>query len=93
MASDQQLAALLAVADPIKPTSAAAIKALRAMGKDSFVLSPDVTARLIAENVVGKQPSAQREMAAVQAAFNLWRQQSGRSLTEISKVLAFSVGA
>lgn len=65
---------------------------LRTMGKDSFVLSQDVTARLIAEGVVEKQPSSKRDMTATQAAFNTWRDQSGRSLTEISRTLAFSVG-
>ncbi len=66
---------------------------LRMMGRDSFILSNDVTARLIAEGVVDKAPSSRRDMAAVQAAFNIWRAQSGRSLTEISRVLAMSVGA
>lgn len=65
---------------------------LRKMGKDSFILSDDVCARLIAEGVVDKPPGSQRDMAAVQAAFNVWRAQSGRSLTEISRVLAMSTG-
>ncbi len=68
-------------------------RVLRTMGKDSFILSADVTARLIAEGVVDKAPSSKRDMAAVQAAFNRWRHESGRSLTEISRVLAMSVGA
>ncbi|WP_204115805.1 DNA-3-methyladenine glycosylase I [Shimia biformata] len=66
---------------------------LRVMGKDGFMLSRDVTARLIAEGVVDKVPSSKRDMAAVQDAFNIWAEQSGRSLTEISRVLAFSVGS
>lgn len=65
---------------------------LRAMGKDGFVLSQDVTARLIAEGVIDKPASAKRDMAAVQTAFNAWRAESGRSLTEISRVLAMSIG-
>ena len=32
------------------------------------------------------------EIPAVQAAFNDWRAASGRSLTEISRVLALSIG-
>lgn len=67
-------------------------RVLRMMGKDSFVLSPDVTARLIAEGVVDKPPTSKRDMAAVQAAFNDWAVQSGRSLTEISRTLAMSIG-
>lgn len=68
-------------------------RALRRMGVDGFVLSPDVVARLIAENVVAKAPSSRRDMAAVQAAFNTWSAQSGRSLTEISQILAASIDA
>lgn len=63
---------------------------LRFSGKDSFILSRDVTARLIAEGVVDKQPTSKAAMAAVQDAFNTWSTQSGRSLTEISRVLAMS---
>ena len=65
---------------------------LRFMGVDSFVLSRDVVARLIAEGVVDKSPSSQRQMQAVQRAFDTWHEQSGRSLTEISRVLALSTG-
>lgn len=64
---------------------------LRSMGRDSFILSPDVTARLIAEGVVDRPPSAQRDMKAVQDAFNTWSAQSGRGLTAISQTLAFSI--
>jgi hypothetical protein len=31
-------------------------------------------------------------MAAVQAAFNRWREESGRSMKEISRTLAMSIG-
>lgn len=67
-------------------------RVLRDMGKDCFILSKDVTARLIAEGVVAKDPKSKRDMEAVQQAFNTWRAQSGRSHAEISRVLAFSVG-
>ncbi len=65
--------------------------AMRFMGRDSFVLSRDVTARLIAEGVIDKPASSKTSMRAVQAAFNEWMEQSGRSLTEISRTLAMSV--
>ncbi len=67
-------------------------RALRAMGRDSFVLTPDVTARLIAEGVIERPATSTRALARVQAAFNEWRTQSGRMLTEISQILAFSIG-
>jgi 3-methyladenine DNA glycosylase Tag len=65
---------------------------LRFMGKDSFVLSRDVVARLIAEGVIDKEPSSKSAMAAVQAAFNGWMDESGRSMKEISRTLAMSIG-
>ena len=64
---------------------------LRAMGCESFILSPDVVARLSAEGVVDRPPTSKRDVAAVQSAFNAWSAQSGRTLTEISQVLALSV--
>ncbi len=65
--------------------------ALRRMGRNSFLLYPDVVARLKAEGVIDKEPTAKRDLAAVQAAFNTWSDQSGRGLTQISQVLAMSV--
>ncbi len=64
--------------------------AMRFAGRDAFILSRDVTARLIAEGVIDKPAGSKTSMRAVQAAFNEWMAQSGRSLTEISRVLAFS---
>lgn len=64
---------------------------LRFQGKDSFILSQSVVDRLIAEGVVDKPPTSKKALADVQAAFNTWMQQSGRSLTEISRVLAMSL--
>lgn len=64
---------------------------LRFQGKDSFILSQSVVDRLIAEGVVDKPPTSKKAMADVQAAFNVWMAQSGRSLTEISRTLAMSL--
>ncbi|QMU58720.1 MAG: 3-methyladenine DNA glycosylase [Boseongicola sp.] len=64
---------------------------LRFSGVDSFILSADVTARLIAESIIDKPATSKAARKAVQTAFNEWREQSGRSLTEISRVLAMSV--
>lgn len=65
---------------------------MRFAGRDGFVLSKDVTGRLIAEGVIDKPANSKTALKAVQAAFNDWQQQSGRSLMEISRVLAFSCG-
>ena len=64
---------------------------LRMAGKDTFVLSDDVVAALIGQNIVMKKPTSQRDLAAVQAAFNTWQAQSGRPLCQISMLLALTV--
>lgn len=66
---------------------------LRFMGKDSFILSRDVVAALKRDGVITTDPKSQRDLKLVQQAFNQWRQESGRPLTQISKVLAFTIGA
>ncbi|MDE0591387.1 DNA-3-methyladenine glycosylase I [Halocynthiibacter sp. C4] len=65
--------------------------ALRFMGVDGFIFSRDVVGRLVAEGVIDKAPTSQKALAQAQNAFNTWAEQSGRSLTEISRVLAFSL--
>ena len=65
---------------------------LRFMGVDGYILSRDVTARLIAEGVIDKAPTSKSAMKAVQAAMNEWQAQSGRPLKEISRILATSCG-
>lgn len=65
--------------------------AMRFAGRDGLILSRDVTARLIAEGVIDKPAGSKSSMRAVQAAFNIWMEQSGRSLTEVSRVLAMSL--
>ncbi|SFT48327.1 DNA-3-methyladenine glycosylase I [Sedimentitalea nanhaiensis] len=65
--------------------------AMRFVGRDGFILSRDVTARLIAEGVIDKPATSKTALRAVQNAFNTWMDQSGRPLTEISRVLAMSL--
>lgn len=64
---------------------------LRGAGKDSFILTQDVSAALIEAGVVDKAPTGKRARQAVQAQFNAWQEESGRSYSEMSKVLACSV--
>lgn len=63
---------------------------LRFIGKDSFVLSSDVTAALIAAGVIDKPPTSAKALSAVQEAFNGWMAESGRPLVQISRTLALS---
>lgn len=65
--------------------------AMRMMGRDGFMMTRDVVARLVAEGVIDKAPTSKAAKAAVQAAFNTWNEESGRSFTEISRVLAYSI--
>jgi 3-methyladenine DNA glycosylase Tag len=71
----------------------AAMRFLRAIGKPAFITTPDVVAALIREKVVTRAPGGKRDFATVQAAFNAWSWQSGRNLTEISRILAMSIDA
>lgn len=66
--------------------------ALRHIGVPSLIFSGDVVAALVREGVVDKVPSGKAALRKVQDAANVWMDQSGRSLTDVSKVLAFSVG-
>ena len=65
---------------------------LRFAGIDTPILSRDVVAALIGEGVIDKNPTSQRDLSAVQAAFIAWQEESGRGLAAISRVLAVSVG-
>ena len=65
---------------------------LRFLGYDTPILSRDVVAALIGAGVVDKEPTSKRDLAATQDAFNIWREQSGRSAREISRLLALSTG-
>ena len=65
---------------------------LRSMGVDSWILSRDVAARLVAEGVVDKVTVSKKCYDAIQSAFDTWRSQSGFSLKKISRILATSIG-
>lgn len=66
---------------------------LRFMGWDSPILSRDVVAALVSAGVVDKEPTSQRDLLKLQQAVGQWREESGRSNTEISRILAMSVDA
>ncbi|MGI9328757.1 MAG: DNA-3-methyladenine glycosylase I [Pseudomonadales bacterium] len=64
---------------------------LRFVGRDTPMLSQDVVKALVLAKVVEKEPTSKAALRATQTAFNSWREESGRSFTEISRVLALSV--
>ena len=65
---------------------------LRAIGKDTFLLSQDVQSYLTAYNVVDAGFTSQTALRQTQAAFNHWQQESGMSLAHISRIISFGVG-
>ena len=65
---------------------------LRFMGKSSFIFSRDVVSALVREGIIDTAPTSKKAQTSTQQAFNRWSEESGRSLTEISRVLAMSVG-
>lgn len=64
---------------------------LRMAGKDTFIPTDDLVAALRAQGVIDAPPTSQKALAAVQAAFNQWREQSGRPLCQLSVMLAHTV--
>lgn len=69
----------------------AGMRFLRTIGKPAFITTKDVVAALVREGVIARAPTGKRDYAAIQDAFNWWSEQSGRNLTEISRILAMSV--
>jgi len=65
---------------------------MRFMGKEGFMLSRDVLARLTEEGVISGSASSPRALKAVQAAFDRWQAESGLTLNQISRILAQSIG-
>ncbi len=66
--------------------------ALRAMGKDTFLLSHDVEAYLRAYQVIDGGLTSKSNLQKIQAQFNQWQQESGLSLTTLSRLVALSSG-
>jgi 3-methyladenine DNA glycosylase Tag len=64
---------------------------LRMVGKDTFILTPSVTAALKRWGV-GETPLKNRkDRAAVQSSFNAWAAETGRPLCQLSLILAASI--
>ena len=50
-----------------------------------------MVAALKAQEIIDKPPTSLKDLAAVQAAFNQWREESGRPLCQLSVMLAHTV--
>ena len=64
---------------------------LRFVGKDTPMFSKDVVKALENQKVIDKEPTSKKALLQTQEAFNTWSKESGRSLCEISRVLACTV--
>ena len=65
---------------------------LRMLGKDTFVTTDDVLTALVGMGVLDRATAtSQRDQALVQQAFNRLAEQSGRSMSQLSAMLAFTV--
>ncbi len=65
---------------------------LRQMGADTFIFSTDVESYLRNTGVIDSAKTTKRAMSAANKAFTQWQDESGRSLSEISQIIAYSTG-
>ena len=66
--------------------------ALRLLGKDTFILSSDVEAYLRAQKIIDGGLQSKKSLTAIQEYFNELKKESGYSLTQLSRLIAFSCG-
>lgn len=68
-------------------------RSLRNLGIDTFMLSTDVILCLRNAGVeIATNPSSQKDMRAIQQAFNTWRDESGLPYSHMSRIASCSVG-
>ncbi|MDF1822866.1 MAG: DNA-3-methyladenine glycosylase I [Alcanivoracaceae bacterium] len=65
---------------------------LRMAGRDTWYPTRDVVAALVAQDIIDKAPSSQRDQRLAQQAFNQWQAESGLPQAHISRTLACTVG-
>ncbi len=67
-------------------------RVLRNMGKDTFVITGDVSRCLMRAGLdITASPVSKRELALVQATFNTWHEQSALPYSHISRICACSL--
>ena len=66
---------------------------LRFLGRDGFMTSRDVVACLRDAGLdIAEKPTSKRDMKKIQEQFNAWAKESGRPLSQISRICAMSMG-
>ena len=66
--------------------------ALRLIGKETFLLSSDVEGYLRAQQIIDGGLQSKKSLTAIQAHFNQLKKESGYSLTQLSRLIAFASG-
>lgn len=66
--------------------------ALRTLGKDTFILSRDVEAYFRSHNIISGGIQTKSSLQAIQASFNQWQAESGKSLKQLSRLIAYATG-
>ena len=66
---------------------------LRFIGKDCFVMSPDVVACLRDAGLdIAESPTSKKDLRKIQDQFNAWAKETGLPLTHLSRICAMSIG-
>ena len=66
--------------------------ALRALGKDTFLLTRDVEGYFRAHQLIDGGIQTKASLQTIQHAFNQWQQESGYSFTQLSRLVAYATG-
>ncbi|MDO6444917.1 DNA-3-methyladenine glycosylase I [Colwellia sp. 1_MG-2023] len=66
--------------------------ALRALGKDTFILSRDVEGYFRTHDLISGGIQTKSSLATIQKCFNQWQQESDLSLSQLSRLIAFATG-
>ncbi len=66
--------------------------ALRAIGKDTFLLSRDIEAYFRASKLIDGGLQSKKNLQIIQNCFNQWQQQADYSLCQLSRLVAFATG-
>lgn len=66
--------------------------ALRVLGKDTFLLNNDIEAYFRANKIITGGLQSKSSLQAIQASFNQLREESGYSLSQLSRLIAFATG-
>ncbi len=66
--------------------------ALRALGKDTFLLTQDIEAYFRSQKLIEGGLTSLRNLNIIQECFNQWQQESGLDMQTLSQLIAYGVG-